>query len=444
VTTHALRLLVVLVLSSIVIVFGIATFVVRVTTPTDGAYIDPSLPEFLPEGPQVTILRGEANGLRNGDLVLAVEGVPLDKWARSTISLRGTAPRWEVGQTVHYTVLRDGQHKELAITLGTYPIGEAVGRFGTIIFPGLLMFLIGSFVFARRTNDGVSQIIFLVGVAWVAAPWVTGLQVSDLVTGAGFWLYLIGTQVGTIVGLIGVAYFALMFPQTHPILDRHPRIVFVGLVGPFVAFVLYVAVASVTSATVLNWLGQIQNIGNALFGIYILAGVGAVIANYRLARSNPVALRKARWILWGSLVSGIVGGGWQMWINLLGEPPISTNVVNLVYGFIPISFAIAILRYQLFDIDVILSRTLIYLSLTAALALTYFASVILLQQVFNLVTGRLSDVAIIGSTLTIAAVFNPFRRQIQGFVDRRFYRQKYDVARTLETFGEAERDEVIQ
>jgi hypothetical protein len=108
---------------------------------------------------------------------------------------------------------------------------------------------------------------------------------------------------------------------------------------------------------------------------------------------------------------------------------------------IPISMGIAITRYRLYEIDLLINRTLVYGSLTAMLVALYFGGIVVLQRVFVLLTGQQSTLAVVASTLLIAALFTPLRRRIQSFIDRRFYRRKYDARMTLEAFSATLRDE---
>ena len=164
----------------------------------------------------------------------------------------------------------------------------------------------------------------------------------------------------------------------------------------------------------------------------------------RLHYSRGIERQQIKWITYAA-VTGISGAILMytiaeatdvLWLKGFGFVLLTIGLVG-----IPISMGIAILRYRLFEIDLIINRTLVYGSLTATLALFYFGSVTALQSLFSLLTGQGDTLAIVASTLAIAALFNPLRGRIQGFVDRRFYRRKYDAAKTLKAFGARLREE---
>jgi hypothetical protein len=187
-----------------------------------------------------------------------------------------------------------------------------------------------------------------------------------------------------------------------------------------------------------------QTIISALLVSGLLFGVSSVVVRFR--RAVGVERQQLKWFVYAAvlILIGVDAGPTLLLQSVL--TPDTLLYVNGVAGAIAFpclagAVAIAILRYRLYDIDLIIRRTLVYGGLTAVLAALYWASVVVLQQLLRPLTQG-SDLAIVGSTLTVAALFQPLRHRIQRTVDRRFYRQRYDAVRTLEAFTARLRDEV--
>jgi hypothetical protein len=177
----------------------------------------------------------------------------------------------------------------------------------------------------------------------------------------------------------------------------------------------------------------------AAFGVFLLVNfallaLSAVSLVLRLRRATGVERQQLKWFVYAVALFALV---FPPSVFVFGDGRLIVFLLPLV----PAAAGIAILRYRLFDIDVVINRTLVYGSLTVLLVVTYFGGVVGLQFVFRTLTGQESQLAIVASTLAIAALFVPLRRRVQGFVDRRFYRRKYDAAKTLQSFSTKLRDE---
>ncbi len=188
-----------------------------------------------------------------------------------------------------------------------------------------------------------------------------------------------------------------------------------------------------------------------VYALWYCGGVGFQIYRYRRV-SDAVERQQTKWIVFGASVAAggfvtfLVGGqllavlsdaaSARVLFTLVGMPLLVGSLL-----LIPLSITMAVLRYRLWDIDLLINRTLVYGVLSTLLALIYLSGVVLLQRVFLRLTGGTSSLAVVGATLGSAALVRPLRQRIQVFIDRRFYRRKYDAQRTLQVFGEGLRNE---
>jgi hypothetical protein len=186
-----------------------------------------------------------------------------------------------------------------------------------------------------------------------------------------------------------------------------------------------------------------------LLPLCMLASALSLVLRYR--RSRGEEREQIKWIAFAATVVGLLylitmasslffplgwgAAGTPLWLGLLQQ----ASLVS--FTAVPIAVGFAVLNYRLYDIDIVINRALVYGALTALLVAVYVESVVLLQGALRVLSGQESQLAVVASTLLIAAIFNPLRRRIQAFVDRRFYRRKYDARKTLEAFSAKLRDE---
>ncbi|MBA2345038.1 MAG: hypothetical protein H0V83_08145 [Rubrobacter sp.] len=185
--------------------------------------------------------------------------------------------------------------------------------------------------------------------------------------------------------------------------------------------------------------GMLSNFGwPGMAGSFILAAVAMIL---RLRRSRGVERQQLKWIAAAAAVLPLASAA-GVFSYYLGHETVGGLVST--FAFVPILFAAgyAVLRYRLYDIDFIINRALVYGALTVSLVLVYLGGVVSLQYLFRTLTGGGSQIAVVASTLAIAALFSPLRGRIQAAIDRRFYRSKYDAQETLATFSARLRDEV--
>jgi hypothetical protein len=315
---------------------------------------------------------------------------------------------------------------------------------------------VGALVASRRPENPVGWLVCLYSLAISMSYFSSEYAIYALLAQphslpAGEVLVWISSWMLSVA--VGVQVFSLLlFPTGRLPSWRWRRVAWLT-----VAVTLIGMISSAFSSGPLDGLGPIRNplgmegfsgvydvVRSIMFPLLFLAVASSLLA--RLHRAVGVERQQLKWLAYAAatlpvgIILIIIPGAidtppWFEWAGVAFFVAAGAGI--------PISMGIAILRYRLYDIDVVINRTLVYGSLTAMLALVYFGGVTATQAIFETLTGQeqQSQLAIVASTLVIAALFNPLRRRIQGFIDRRFYRRKYDAAKILEAFSAKLRDE---
>ena len=348
-------------------------------------------------------------------------------------------------------------HEFLAFKNGSFDLP------GGIFYDLLLLIFIsvGAFIAWHRPENPIGWIICAAALIWVLCELAIEYGVYALITAPG------SLPFGMIVGLIaavlrGIAWFLiltfllLLFPNGHLPSSRWRPLAWL-IAGLLVSYPFTLLFDPTPFINVDDRLAGVQNpLGisgaSALFdhlntlvsvGLFAtaIACIVSVFVRFRRARGDE--RQQLKWFTYGLVISTLViitililifttengGPGWLFYI-----PPL----------IIAISVGIAILKYRLYNIDFLINRTIVYGVLTALLALIYFGLVFILQTLVSAPGGQFSHtpLVIVGSTLVIAALFQPLRRRIQQVIDRRFYRRKYDAAKTVEAFSATLRNEL--
>jgi hypothetical protein len=317
--------------------------------------------------------------------------------------------------------------EELGLSRGFYAAHDV----GLSTVVTLVCFAVAAVIFLRRSDDGMalftSYVLLLFGGAGAAGT------MQELVEAhPAFWFPV---HLLDYVSQVCFGIFFYVFPDGR-FVPRWTR-VFAVLSLPFFVLDIFFPESSLATAA------------EPFFLVFVGTLVVAQVYRYRRV-STTEQRQQTKWVVFGiavALVGFVVIVGLFSLIPALWQTtgPLSEIVIEtIIYGLlllIPLSIGVAVLRSRLYDIDVVINRALVYGPLTAALVALYVGSVVSLQYVFQALTGGGSQLAVVASTLLIAALFNALRLRIQGFIDRRFYRSKYDARRTLEAFSTRLRNE---
>ncbi len=431
----------VLIFALIFIALDIAQLAYRFTLPTEGWATnpdenDPGVYDFY----LIENMEGAPSPLQPGDALHIIGGIPAAQILNpdSLDSLPPPPAGWQPGGSVPVTVIRDGQTLEFDIPIVNWTFAAWLrNNFADLIrlvewLITLILFGVGLLTLLKRPGNLAGRFLFLFGLAVLAMRISYSLQdglgnyfnphsiYGKVIFNNVIFAYLFGPA------LLG---FGLTFPHPKGLIKRHPWL----LVAPFAL-----------GSTVLVLLFIAPNLAVIGFPItlgMILATIAALLHS-ALTMRDAISRAQLRWA-----VGGVMLGLGLFTLNFLTQNTsgISREVLlalaSLGLPVMVISLAIAILRYRLFDIDLIIRRTLVYSLLTGLLALVYFGIVIVLQSLVSAFGGQNSALVTVVSTLAIAALFTPLRKRVQDFIDRRFYRRKYDAEKALADFAAAARSE---
>ncbi len=338
------------------------------------------------------------------------------------------------------------------------PFDPAVIAEGGAFLIVLLPFpLAGLLILRRQPRNTVGWLLAGIGVLWGIGGLADGYARYGLVVDPGS---VPGPTVAATIGngiwapAIGITgtFLFLLFPDGHlPGPHWRPVALLSGAVLVALTLCLYLSPDRLTEVPVegmVNPLG-IESMApflhaalDVLVMVLALCALLSVVALVtRFHRARGVERQQLKWLAYAA---AIVGGAFVLGIVMsLGIPEdkpdpgwiaVFDQLSFLSFSLLPIAIGVAVLRYRLYDIDVVINRTLVYGTLTACLAAAYLGSILVLRLLLGPLTGS-SDLAVAASTLFVAALFRPLRTRIQAHVDRRFYRRRYDATRTLEAFS---------
>jgi hypothetical protein len=346
-------------------------------------------------------------------------------------------------------------------------VSHGIGEF-LLYLPFLAFPVVGALIGSKRPGNPIGWICLIAGLFWMSSAQEdasnayelarTGEAASSVTLDAltqGIWALP--------VGLLGI-YMILLFPDGRlPSRRWRPFAFFAG------AVIVLIPIAFVFDPVPLEghpglrnpfgleqypWLEIVTTLIALLLPLCILTSAASLVLRYR--RSGAEMREQIKWLAFAASFVGVTylcvliggflfsaGGPFgrsttPVWLSL------GQNLILVSYASIPTAIGFAVLKYRLYDIDIIINRALVYGPLTISLVAVYLGGVVGAQEAFRTLTGQehQPQLAVVVSTLAIAALFSPLRRRIQYFIDRRFYRRKYDAARIMAAYGTRLRDEV--
>ena len=410
-----------LIASAAILVASVTYVVLWASGPADCTTVDVRPQSWQPDGVVVEVIDGCL--LRSGDLVTEVDGHPL-----AAVPLGET---WVIGETLDYTVIRDGSELTVPVALRQPDVVGQLHRPGRRCCSPCRCFSCPGYVVWRKPGPATDALLILAsGLAASTLPVLLGLPVIGLLDPAQHWLYLLLTQAVYITAWAAGLTFALLFPR--PRLGTWSRWARAALfAAPVWITAVWAAVAALGSSNGLEWTGRLIAGGAVVVIMTQLALAATSVSQLRRA-ADALERQQMRWLTGGAVLAISVGlAGWLIPQVLLGEglPTAWIGLAGLPFVF---GLGVALLRFRLFDLDVILNRGLVYGLLTASVVTVYLFVV---TAVAELMRGSSTTPAAVVATAVVAVAINPLRVVLQRIVDRMMYGDRRDPYSALSRLG---------
>jgi hypothetical protein len=439
-------------------------FVLRANTPSDGARMIITNDAWGDAGVVITPWESVLGVEQSSVEVLTVNGVRVSDLAQAAMTGQPNAIQadYVMGKEVQYVArravrdqpesaggVRRPQGLLVQATLRPFPFDVWFAQNWLLILATVGGLVIAGVVFIRHPSDRTTRAMVL----WVPGTFASqimyslGVQIGDFVYSLNLWWFMVTASLGYILVLVALLRFAFEFtrpPERVAMALRSSRAIVASYVVPYAFFFGFLLWQWLADPNALRWFGKWRT----ATGLIAIASISLslLVAAWSYVKTSDFATRqKIRWIVYAGGLVGVVNVLLNSLPALLIRRPIANlTTLSVLFFIFQVVIAYAILRYGYLDVDLFINRTLVAGLMSAALALSYFALLIVAQMLFERVIpsrqGR-TDIVIVITTLIGIALFNPVRAGAQRLVDRMFFRQKYEAARRITAFTSALRDD---
>ena len=415
---------------------GLGFVVVRAGAPSDGARVEFYGDGWSAAGIRIAPIDAPASGLKGGDTVAAVGGRPMDAWLAAAFAPFASPlepPR--AGEPIPYEVVDGSSTREVLVRWAPAAVGATLLDGWTVVLFSVAVAGVAAFVFARRPREPAATALVLAacGAAGSSVPWLLGVTVSDVVGGGPFLLHALVTGPLYMILWPAAVHLALVFPAPTSIVRDRPWAVPALYAGVFAVYGGALVVARLAAPTHLEWVATWPTIQGAIVVPLVATSLAIFVRSFRATR-DPVLRSRIRWATLGAVSSAVLGlVVFQVPELVIGRPLLPASWIGLAALPLPLGIAMGILRDRLFDIELVVRRTLVYGGLSIGVVACYLGVVSVVGTVLGSPSGYGASLLATGVAALVAL---PLRDVLQRAVNRMLYGERDEPVRAIRRLGE--------